>query len=201
LAPTSHGVGVFYCLKSTAMGYSSPMTDATLWALFLAIVQLESGGDLNARNGKAVGPAQIQPAVVLDCIKWGHAVEMRDRETMEGSYRLFRLYTDRWIAYRQIPDTPQNRANIWRHGPSSQYVLKGLSSKYSLKVESLMGEGVDSLKSRDKRDKTPLKAESVLQNHNLGRANANNPKRGRRRKVAGSKVVKGVDAPQGGLGG
>ena len=153
------------------------MTESTLCALFLAIVQLESGGDLNARNGKAVGPAQIQPAVVLDCIKWGHAVELRDRETMEGSYRLFRLYTDRWIAYRQIADTVQNRANIWRHGPSSKYVLKGESSKYS------------------------LKAESLLQNHNLGRANANNPKRRRPRKVAGSKVVKGVDAPQGGLGG
>ncbi len=68
------------------------MTDATLWALFLAIVQLESGGDLKAKNGKAVGPAQIQPGVVLDCIKWGHAVEMRDRETLEGSFRLFRLY-------------------------------------------------------------------------------------------------------------
>lgn len=151
------------------------MTDATLWALFLAIVQLESGGRLDARNGKAVGPAQIQPAVVLDCIKWGHAVELRDRETMEGSYRLFRLYTDRWIAYRQIADTPQNRANIWRHGPSSQYVLKGLCSKYS------------------------LKAESLLQNHNLSRADPNHPKRSRRRKVAGSKVVKGVDAPQGGF--
>ena len=177
------------------------MSDATLWALFLAIVQLESGGDLNAKNGKAVGPAQIQPAVVLDCIKWGHAVEMRDRETMEGSFRLFRLYTDRWVAYRQIPDTPQNRANIWRHGPSSKYVLKGLSSVYSLKAESLMGEGVDSLKHRDKRDKTPLKAESLLQNHNLSRADANDSKRRRPRKVAGRKVVDRVDAPQGGLRG
>lgn len=177
------------------------MTESTLWALFLVIVQLESGGDLNARNGKAIGPAQIQPAVVLDCIKWGHAVEMRDRETMEGSYRLFRLYTDRWIAYRQIADTVQNRANIWRHGPSSKYVLKGLSSKYSLKAESLMGEGVDSLKSRDKRDKTPLKTESVLQNHNLSRADANNSKRRRPRKVTGRKVVDGVNPPQGGLGG
>jgi hypothetical protein len=147
------------------------MSDATLWALFLAIVQLESGGDLNARNGKAVGPAQIQPAVVLDCIKWGHAVEMRDRETLEGSFRLFRLYTDRWIAYRQIADTPCARANIWRHGPSSHYVLKGLSSKYS------------------------LKAESLLKDHNLVGAGTNNPKRRRPRKVAGRKVVDGVDAP------
>jgi len=164
-------------LRIKRNGLQWAMSDATLWALFLAIVQLESGGDLNARNGKAVGPAQIQPAVVLDCIKWGHAVELRDRETMEGSYRLFRLYTDRWIAYRQIPDTVQNRANIWRHGPSSKYVLKGESSKYS------------------------LKAESLLKDHNLGGANPNHPKRGRRRKVAVGKVVKGVDAPQGGLRG
>jgi len=153
------------------------MTESTLWALFLVIVQLESGGDLNAKNGDAVGPAQIKPAVVLDCIKWGHAVEMRDRETMEGSFRLFRLYTDRWIAYRQIPDTPQNRANIWRHGPSSKYVLKGESSKYSLKVES------------------------VLKDHNLGGTNANDSKRRRPRKVAGRKVADSVDAPQGGLRG
>ena len=151
-------------------GLQWAMTDATLCALFLAIVQLESGGRVEARNGDAVGPAQIKPAVVLDCIKWGHAVEMRDRETMEGSYRLFRLYTDRWIAYRQIPDTPQNRANIWRHGPSSKYVLKGESSVYS------------------------LKAESLLKDHNLSRADANHPKRRGRRKVAGRKVVKGVDA-------
>ena len=160
------------------------MTDATLCALFLAIVQLESGGRVEARNGDAVGPAQIKPAVVLDCIKWGHAVEMRDRETMEGSFRLFRLYTDRWIAYRQIPDTPQNRANIWRHGPSSKYVLKGLSSVYSLKAESLMGEEVDC-----------LKTESVLKNHNLGRANPNHPKRRRPRKVATRKVADGVNPP------
>ena len=147
------------------------MTDATLWALFLAIVQLESGGDLNARNGKAVGPAQIQPGVVLDCIKWGHAVEMRDRETLEGSFRLFRLYTDRWIAYRQIADTPQNRANIWRHGPSSKYVLKGLSSTYS------------------------LKAESVLKDHHRRGIDADDGKGRRLGKVTGGKVVQGVDAP------
>jgi hypothetical protein len=160
------------------------MSDATLCALFLAIVQLESGGRVEARNGDAIGPAQIKPAVVLDCIKWGHAVQLRDRETMEGSYRLFRLYTDRWIAYRQIPDTPQNRANIWRHGPSSKYVLKGLPSVYSLKAESLMGEEVDC-----------LKTESVLKNHNLGRANTNDPKRRRPRKVAGRKVADSVNPP------
>jgi len=152
-------------------GLEWAMNDATLWALFLAIVQLESGGRVDARNGTAVGPAQIKPAVVLDCIKWGHAVELRDRETMEGSFRLFRLYTDRWIAYRQIADTPQNRANIWRHGPSSKYVLKGLSSTYY------------------------LKAESVLKDHHRRGIDADDGKGRRLGKVTGGKVVQGVDAP------
>lgn len=130
------------------------MPEAALWSLFLAIVQMESGGDLKARNGSAVGPAQIQPALVEDCRKWGHKVSLRDRETLEGSYRLFCLYTSRWVAARGLPDTPQTRANIWRHGPSSRYVLKNLSSTYSLKVESLL---------RDKsalRGKPPLRSKS-----------------------------------------
>ena len=110
------------------------MTDHILAAVFAAIVQMESGGRLDARNGDAVGPAQIKPAVVKDLIQWGHAVELRDRETLEGSFRIFRLYTDRWVAYRRIKDTPEAMANIWRHGPSSKYVLKELSSTYSLKV-------------------------------------------------------------------
>lgn len=114
------------------------MPESTLWLVFLAIVQLESGGDLNARNGSAVGPAQIQPALVEDCRKWGHKVSLRDRETLEGSYRLFVLYTDRWVAHRGLPDTPQTRANIWRHGPNSKYALKGQSTKYALKVISLI---------------------------------------------------------------
>jgi len=133
------------------------MTDTILLAVFSAIVQMESGGRLDARNGDAVGPAQIKPAVVLDLIQWGHKVELRDRETLEGSFRIFRLYTDRWIAYRRIPDTAQNRANIWRHGPSSKYVLKGESSTYSLKVESTLKTSHHPLVSEQ-----PLKRESRL---------------------------------------
>jgi hypothetical protein len=116
------------------------MSDAVLSLLFSAIVQMESGGNLKAVNGSAVGPAQIKPGVVEDCQTWGHAVELRDRETMEGSFLLFRLYTNRWIAHRKIPDTAQNRANIWRHGPSSKYVLSSQPSKYSLRVETILKE-------------------------------------------------------------
>lgn len=126
------------------------MPEAALWSLFLAIVQMESGGDIKARNGSAVGPAQIKPALVEDCRKWGHKVSLRDRESLEGSYRLFVLYTSRWVAARGLPDTPQTRANIWRHGPSSAYVLKGRPSAYSLKVEELL------------RAKSPLRGQSAL---------------------------------------
>jgi hypothetical protein len=114
------------------------MPEAQLLILFLAIVQMESSGDLNARNGSAVGPAQIQPAVVKDIQNWGHQASLKDRSSLDGSFRLFCLYTDRWVARHRLPDTPQTRANIWRHGPNSKYALKGISTKYALKVESLI---------------------------------------------------------------
>jgi len=126
--------------RKSALKAQSPafMAESQLLILFLAIVQMESSGDLNARNGSAVGPAQIQPAVVKDIQNWGHKASLSDRSSLDGSFRLFCLYTDRWVARHRLPDTPQTRANIWRHGPNSQYALKGQSTKYSLKVESLI---------------------------------------------------------------
>ncbi len=123
---------------STKSSKSTKMPESQLLILFLAIVQMESSGDLNARNGSAVGPAQIQPAVVKDIQNWGHQASLKDRSTLDGSFRLFCLYTDRWVARHRLPDTPQTRANIWRHGPNSKYALKGISTKYALKVESLI---------------------------------------------------------------
>lgn len=126
--------------RKSALKGESPafMPESQLLILFLAIVQMESAGDLSARNGSAVGPAQIQPAVVKDVQAWGHKASLSDRFTLDGSFRLFCLYTDRWVARHRLPDTPQTRANIWRHGPNSRYALKGESTKYSLKVESLV---------------------------------------------------------------
>jgi len=137
------GAGI---MGKTALKAKSPlkaqspnfMPESQLLILFLAIVQMESAGNLNARNGSAVGPAQIQPAVVKDVQAWGHKASLSDRSTLDGSFRLFQLYTDRWVARHRLPDTPQTRANIWRHGPNSRYALKGESTKYSLKVESLI---------------------------------------------------------------
>jgi hypothetical protein len=125
---------------ATKSSKSTKMPESQLLILFLAIVQMESAGDLNARNGSAVGPAQIQPAVVKDIQNWGHQASLKDRSTLDGSFRLFVLYTDRWVARHRLPDTPQTRANIWRHGPNSKYALKGESTKYALKVQSMVND-------------------------------------------------------------
>lgn len=126
------------------------MSEAALVALFLALVQLESGGDLRARNGDAIGPAQIRPGVLADCAKLG---VKGDPRTLAGSYALFRAYTGAALARRGLPDTARNRANVWRHGPFSSAVTRGDATTYSRKAEAL---------SRDLSfvKKWPLKAQS-----------------------------------------
>ena len=123
---------------------------AALLSLFLAIVQLESGGNVAARNGDAIGPAQIKPGVLADCAKLG---VKGDPRTLAGSFALFRAYTGATLARRGIPDTPRNRANAWRHGPFSSAVTRNAETTYSRKAEAL---------SRDLSftAKWPLKAQS-----------------------------------------
>lgn len=114
------------------------MNELALVALFQAIVQLESGGYLKARNGEAYGPAQIKPVVVEDLKRAGYDVSLRERGTMEGSYRLFKLYTQHWVQKRKLKDTPRTRANIWRHGPFSSKTMQNEATSYSKMAEVLM---------------------------------------------------------------
>ena len=111
------------------------MSESALVALFLALVQLESGGDLNARNGAAIGPAQIRPGVIADCAKLGVKADPR---TLAGAFVLFRSYTGATLARRGLPDTARNRANAWRHGPYSSAVTRNAETTYSRKAEALM---------------------------------------------------------------
>jgi hypothetical protein len=124
---------------------------SALLSLFLAIVQLESGGNLNARNGDAIGPAQIKPGVLADCAKLG---VKGDPRTLAGSFALFRAYTGATLARRGLPDNARNRANAWRHGPYSSAVTRNAETTYSRKAEAL---------SRDLSfvQKWPLKAQSA----------------------------------------
>ncbi len=126
------------------------MPDSALLALFLALVQLESAGDLRARNGDAIGPAQIKPGVIADCARLGVKADPR---TLDGAFTLFRTYTGAALARRGLPDTARNRANAWRHGPFSAPVTRNAETTYSRKAEAL---------SRDLSftAKWPLKAQS-----------------------------------------
>jgi len=110
------------------------MHESALLALFLALVQLESGGDLRARNGDAIGPAQIRPTVISDCRALGVKADPR---TLAGAFLLFKTYTGTTLARRGIPDTPRNRANAWRHGPYSSAVTRSAETTYSRKAEAL----------------------------------------------------------------
>ncbi len=126
------------------------MPESAIVALFLALVQLESGGDLNARNGDAIGPAQIRPTVISDCRALGVKADPR---TLAGAFVLFKTYTGANLAKRRLPDTARNRANAWRHGPFSSAVTRSAETTYSRKAEAL---------SRDLSftQKWPLKAQS-----------------------------------------
>ena len=126
------------------------MPDSALLALFLALVQLESGGNLDARNGPAVGPAQIKPGVIADCAKLG---VKGDPRTLAGSFALFRAYTGATLARRGLADTARNRANAWRHGPFSAPVTRNAETTYSRKAEALA-------KDLSFVQKWPLKAQS-----------------------------------------
>jgi hypothetical protein len=128
------------------------MPESALLAIFLAIVQLESGGDLNARNGDAIGCAQIRPTVIADCRKLGVTGDPR---TLAGSFTLFRTYTGATLARRGIPDTPRNRANAWRFGPYSSAVTRNAETTYSRKAEALM-------KDLSFTQKWPLRLQSEL---------------------------------------
>lgn len=126
--------------------------ESTLLALFLAIVQIESGGDLGARRGDFLGPAQIGPGVVADCRTWD---VNGDRRTLAGSYALFRAYTGRHLARLGLPDTARNRANLWHAGPYSRTVARQAETPYSRRVETLMGN-------LSFTEKWPLKAQTQL---------------------------------------
>lgn len=126
------------------------MPESALVALFLAIVQLESGGDLNARNGAAIGVAQIKPGVLADCARLGVKA---DPKTLAGSFALFRTYTGATLARRGLPDTARNRANAWRHGPYSSAVTRNAETTYSRQAEALA-------KDLSFVQKWPLKAQS-----------------------------------------
>jgi hypothetical protein len=90
------------------------------YGLFMAIVAIESNGDVNAvgDNGKAVGPAQIHEAVVKDCNRIAKAkFTMSDRESMLASFDMFIIYVEHY-GHKYGDITPEIAARIWNGGPN-----------------------------------------------------------------------------------
>jgi hypothetical protein len=104
--------------------------------LFLAIVSIESGGNVNAvgDHGKAVGPAQIWQIVVDDCnrISNGHFIAS-DRFSLEKSEQMFQIYTEHYGKRFGVPITDEVRAKVWNGGPNGPNKLS--TEKYWQKVK------------------------------------------------------------------
>ena len=85
--------------------------------LFAAIVQVESGGDLEAYNGaeQACGPAQIRPIMVDDVnrITGKHTYMKNDRFDLEKSYEMFLIFSNH---YNPGADA-ETLARCWNGGP------------------------------------------------------------------------------------
>jgi hypothetical protein len=109
-----------------------------LKTLFASICIIESSGNPNAVNGKAVGIIQIQPNVIADVNKWGYHYTLNDRLNPYKSEEIFYLYTNHYITKLKIDDSIQNRANIWRYGASGR---KG-RTPYALKAQSLVDKAL-----------------------------------------------------------
>jgi hypothetical protein len=103
--------------------------------IFKAIVQVESGGNLNAvgDHGKAIGPAQIHMAYVKDAQKVDPGITPNMRWTLEGSKRIMRAYMTKY----KIPLTNAEMvARVHNGGPKGY--LKPQTLVYWKKVQTAL---------------------------------------------------------------
>lgn len=107
-----------------------------------AIMQVESGGNMNARNGSYVGPLQISPILVRECnnILKSRQSEKRftlnDRTNFEKSKEMFLLIQDRYNPSGDI----EKAIRSWNGG--IHYSVKS-TNRYYNKVMSLVRQYED----------------------------------------------------------
>jgi hypothetical protein len=114
-----------------------PMTNELLCSLFLAVAQVESGGNPKAYNPKenAAGIVQIRPCVLADVNSfYGTHYTSVDRYSPAKSKEIFSMYTRYWVRYYAIEDTPEHRARIWNGGPTGY--LKSSTKGYWKRVKA-----------------------------------------------------------------
>lgn len=108
-----------------------------LTALFLAIVAVESGGNVNAigDRGRAVGPAQIWEITVRDVNRIAKThYSLDDRRDISKCAEMFLIYTDHYGRKYGWPVSDEVRAKIWNGGPTGPD--KPQTEKYWQKVKA-----------------------------------------------------------------
>ena len=83
--------------------------------LIKAISAVESGNDVNAKNGRHVGILQISPCVVDDCNKICKEKRFKysDRYSKEKSIEMFNVYQDKYNPKREL----EKALRVWNGGP------------------------------------------------------------------------------------
>lgn len=93
----------------------------SLASLIVALWFAESGGKLHPPPGRdgEVGPLQIRACVVADLQRWGYAYTLADRDDLEKSKQMCRIYLTRYGTRRRLGHAPtfQDYARIWNGGP------------------------------------------------------------------------------------
>ena len=114
--------------------------DSVDWEpVIYAIMQIESGGHLNAVNGPYVGPLQIAPVMVRECNnilrQRGSAkrFQLSDRRSLEKSKEMFLLIMSKYNPQNDI----DKACRIWKMGIG--YTIKGTQS-FVNRVHRIMEE-------------------------------------------------------------
>lgn len=87
-----------------------------------AIIQIESGGDKNAKNGNSLGILQITPAVVKACNNImkeqgkSKRYTLSDRTSVKKSKEMFIIYQNKYNKEM----SPRKACKIWKNGPFSR---------------------------------------------------------------------------------
>lgn len=106
-------------------------------AVIAAIVQVESGGNLNAKNGIYIGPMQIAPVLVQECNnilqakKSSKRFTLADRTNMEKCKEMFILIQEKYNPTNNV----EYAIRSWNQGP--RYSVKATQGYYNKVMKAL----------------------------------------------------------------
>lgn len=113
-----------------AIGTNAENQNGKSWeTLIKAISAVESGNDVNAKNGQHVGILQISPCVVDDCNKICKEKRFKysDRYSKEKSIEMFNIYQSKYNPKSEL----DKALRVWNGGPG--YTIRG-TNRYVKRV-------------------------------------------------------------------